>query len=138
MNHTNQRFVAVGFDGTVVKNRFPDVGDAVPKAQATLLELQKNGVRIILSTLRENEELFKAMDWFTSRGIRLFGVNHNSAQLAKGSKSEKLWAHLYIDIANAGCPTIIEPDEKAYTDWAAIREILVANKLLPPANPDIV
>ena len=131
---TQTKYIAIGFDGTVVKNRFPDVGDAIPHAQDTILELQKHGVKIILHTLREGEELDKSIEWFTLRGIRLFGVNYNSAQKQRGSQSEKLWAHLYIDIANAGCPCIIEDGEKSFADWYALEQILISTKLLP-GNP---
>lgn len=122
-----KRYIAIGFDGTVVKNAYPFVGNAVDKAEAVLKDLQVNGVRIILSTLRTGEELSSAVEWFSYRGIRLFGVNQNPDQ----KSGDKLWAHTYVDICNVGCPTVLEDGEKVFVDWDAVREALVSAKFLP-------
>lgn len=71
---TNKEFIVVlDFDGTVVKHRYPAVGDEIG-ATPVLKRLVSNGHKIILNTMRSrNNEgmdmLQPAVDWFSERGF---------------------------------------------------------------------
>jgi len=124
-------YIAVDFDGTVVTHDYPLVGKDVPDAVDVLLDIQANGHKIILNTMRSDEKLEEAANWFKKRGIELYGVNENPSQKI-WTKSPKIYAHRYVDDAAIGCPLIYNIDgvfydeefpihPRAYVDWVAVR-----------------
>ena len=56
-----------------------------------------------------------AVDWFSERGIPLFGVNENPTQ-HEWTSSPKVYGHIYIDDAALGAPLVTDVDDK-YIDW---------------------
>ena len=47
--------IAVDFDGTIVENRYPDIGKEIPFATETLRMLIHDGHRLILWTVLEGK-----------------------------------------------------------------------------------
>ena len=124
--------IAVDFDGTVVKHRYPDVGEDVPGAVDTLRDLVNNGHKLILNTMRSGETLQDAVDWFDVRRLPLYGINNNKRQ-SYWTASPKVWADVYIDDANACSPLIKENDNgniRDYVNWVAIKSWLIQNNYL--------
>lgn len=118
--------VAVDFDGTLVRHKFPDIGPPIPGALETLRELQAQGVKLVLWTMRSGETLEAALSFCKGHGIEFFGVNGNPHQHAWTS-SPKAYAQIYIDDAALGCPLRMElEDERPWVDWQAVRELLSA------------
>lgn len=126
--------IALDFDGTVVKHRYPDVGEdigAVPVLQA----LQANGHQFILYTMRDNHSghrncLKEASDWFKRNHINLIGVNVNPWQKT-WTDSPKVYAPMYIDDAALGAPLRQDsPSERPYIDWSKCVEYFVEKGLL--------
>lgn len=116
--------IAVDFDGTIVENQFPDIGPEVPFALSTLRVLQKKGHKIVLWTVRADENLNNAVMFLKEKGIELYGINSNPEQ---PTNSPKMYANLYIDDKALGCPLIIpgnnEEDaetKKPYVNWLNI------------------
>lgn len=77
--------VAVDFDGTIVENAFPAIGNAIPGAVDTLKFIVAHGHRVILHTCRTNRQtsghrpLDEAAHWCKAHGIKLYAVNDNPA-----------------------------------------------------------
>ena len=121
--------VAIDFDGTIVKHRFPDIGDEVPGAIRCMKKLQSQGVRLILLTMRSDENaddgpyLSQAVDYCREQGIEFWAVNDNPEQPAWTS-SRKVYAHQYIDDAATGCPLTQEPGHRPYVDWSKVESLL--------------
>ena len=68
-------YIVLDFDGTVVKHRYPAVGEDVG-AVPVLKQLVKNGHHLILSTMRSHnsegvDTLQPAIDWFKEHNIEL-------------------------------------------------------------------
>lgn len=117
--------IAVDFDGTCVDHIYPKVGMDVPFAAATLGDLVKAGHDIILYTMRSDELLIDALDWFSRRGIALHGVQVDPDQ-NKWTNSTKCHADLCIDDRNFGCPLIqIKGYARLCVDWKAVRNTLL-------------
>lgn len=117
-------YVAVDFDGTVVKHVYPQVGEEIPNCVKTLQALCDAGHKLILFTMRSDQELKEAVQWFFDRGLLLSGINHNPEQSAWTS-SPKVYAQLYIDDASIGCPLVEYRDcSRPYADWFEIERIL--------------
>ena len=76
--------IAVDFDGTLCEYAFPKIGNQTPEQKELLellIELKKEGHKIILWTNRgDNEEykvLTEAVDWCRSKGLEFDAVNEN-------------------------------------------------------------
>lgn len=113
------KVIAVDFDGTCVKHRYPSVGEDIGAAPI-LKKLVNNGHKIILLTMRDNGKVLRdALKWFYDNDIPLYGINLNPSQT--WSDSRKVYANYYIDDQAIGCPVIYEDDgESYYVDWNAL------------------
>ena len=129
-------YIAVDFDGTIVDHAYPNIGKPVPGAITWLKRYQELGAKLILFTVRSNDNSLRylddAVEYLKSEGIILFGVNKNPVQ-AHFSSSPKVFANLYIDDAAFGCPcTYIEGFHRACVDWSIVglevEKILIGNK----------
>ncbi|MEI8226623.1 MAG: hypothetical protein WCG82_11945, partial [Bacteroidota bacterium] len=69
--------IAVDFDGTIVDHEYPEIGKEKLFAFRTLLELGKEGARLILWTFRTGKELEEAVEFCRKRGIEFYAVNKN-------------------------------------------------------------
>ena len=142
---SKSKIIAVDFDGTCVKHKFPKMGEDVPYCVVVLKELVAAGHQLILFTMRsdiDNPEsndsdihtqggqyLSAAFYWFVERSIPLYGINTNPDQ-HKWTHSPKPYANIYIDDAALGCPLIDEGTKRPYVNWVAVREALVMHKIL--------
>lgn len=120
-------YIVLDFDGTVVKHRYPDVGEDIG-AVPVLKKLVKNGHRLLLNTMRSRDSegidtLQPAIDWFAGNGIPLYGINENPSQ-KEWTASPKVYGNIYIDDAALGAPlkadttpTVGMPPAPPYIDW---------------------
>lgn len=116
----NEYYIALDFDGTVVKHAYPAIGEDIG-AEPVLKRLVANGCRLILFTMRShdsggNDTLQPAVEWFEKRGIPLYGINGNPTQ-AEWTSSPKAYANLYIDDGALGAPLKLDADGTTYLDW---------------------
>ena len=100
-------YIVLDFDGTVVKHRYPIVGEDIG-AVPVLKKLVQNGHKLLLNTMRSRnsslgDTLQPAIDWFASNGLPLYGVNENPNQ-KKWTSSPKVYGSIYIDDAALGAP----------------------------------
>ena len=96
--------IAVDFDGTIVRHRYPKIGDEIPFATETLRLLLRDRHRLILWTVREGKLLDEAIEWCRARGVEFYAVNRDFPEEdATGSGfSRKIKADLFIDARNFG------------------------------------
>lgn len=113
--------IAVDFDGTIVKHKYPALGKEIPYAIKTLKLFQEKGHQLILWTYRAGKELEDAVEFCKKRGLTFYAVNNNfEGEEFDGSYSRKIYADIYIDDRNLlGIPEwkkiydiIIEKDSK--------------------------
>lgn len=132
-------YIAVDFDATCVDHRYPRVGPDVPDAVPVLRELVRAGRKLVLNTMRGDNELdpstgetvlAAAVRWFRERELPLFGVNHNPTQDA-WTTSPKVYAHRTIDDSAVGCPLReFAGFHRPAVDWVKVRELLVLDGIL--------
>lgn len=96
--------VAVDFDGTIVKDRYPDIGDPIPGAEEALNLFKYNGIKIIIWTCRTGEQADQAKKYLIDNKIPFDYFNENAPERIKkyGNDSRKISADVYIDDRNVG------------------------------------
>jgi predicted mannosyl-3-phosphoglycerate phosphatase (HAD superfamily) len=114
------KVICVDFDGTVVKHKYPEVGEPLFGAIETLKALMDNGHKLVLWTMRSGEKLQDAVKYLESNGIKLYGINENPTQ-KKWTQSPKAYGHLYIDDMALGAPIMRDSDGNKFLDWSKVR-----------------
>ncbi len=115
--------IAVDFDGTIVRDHYPEIGREIPFAVETLRRLIQDGHQILLWSVREGELLQEAVDWCSERGLVFYAVNENypgeNAQTDK-HYSRKLRVDRFIDDRNIG----------GMPDWGTIYQMIKEHKTI--------
>lgn len=111
--------IAVDFDGTIVKHKYPEIGKELPYAIETLKLFQEKGHKLILWTYRSGKELEKAIEFCEKRGLKFHAVNNNfEGEEFDNTYSRKILADIYIDDRNIlGIP-----------EWEKIYNIITENQ----------
>jgi len=115
--------IAVDFDGTIVRHRYPEIGSEIPFAVQTLKMLTREGHHIILWSVREGDLLQEAVDWCRERGLEFYAVNRDFPEedAAKNMHySRKLKVDMFIDDRNVG----------GLPDWGTIYQMIHEKKSL--------
>jgi hypothetical protein len=123
--------ILIDFDGTCVLHKFPGIGPDNKGAQDVLTELVDNGHRLILFTMRSEEHLTQAVNWFRERGIKLYGIQENPTQ-KQWTSSPKAYGQLIIDDICLGIPLVYNPmiSDREFVDWATVRELLIERGII--------
>lgn len=93
------KIVAVDFDGTIVEDRFPEIGKPINEMVYLLHQLQAQGIELILWTSRDGEDLQKALDFCKTIRLSFAAVNENhpAVKALFDNDTRKVYADLYID-----------------------------------------
>ena len=96
--------IAVDFDGTIVNNEYPQIGELIPAAKKTLTKFKDNGGYIIIWTCRTGKLLREAVEFLRYEGIPFDTINENIPHRIKeyGTDPRKVGADLYIDDKSPG------------------------------------
>lgn len=94
-----KRVIAVDFDGTLCKNKWPSIGEPNTVLIDQLISERENGAQIILYTCRKHSKLREAVKWCKDHGLEFDAVNKNTAERIKAYKGDcrKISADVYID-----------------------------------------
>lgn len=100
--------IAFDFDGTLVEDRFPEIGPADEDMIRIAKALRVFDYEVILWTSRAGERLTEAVNWCREHGLYFDAVNDNSpTNIAMYSKeypvpSRKVYADVYVDDKSLG------------------------------------
>ena len=105
MNTMNDlpKIVAVDFDGTLVEDRFPEIGEPIQVMFQLCKQLKAVGVKLILWTSRDNDSpqrnLDAAVDFCVDLGRSCVVVNRNIPEVIAmfHNDTRKVYADLYLD-----------------------------------------
>jgi hypothetical protein len=91
--------IAVDFDGTLVEDRFPEIGEPREEVWTDLRNAQKNGAKIILYTSRDHERLKEAVAFCNSRNFHFDAINENldECKVLFDNDTRKVYADEYWD-----------------------------------------
>lgn len=124
LNLKNKMEIAIDFDGTCVTHEYPYVGKDIGYVPV-LQDLIDNGHQLILFTMRCDDKLLDAVEWFTNNGLKLYGIQYNPKQ-GNWTKSNKCYAQLYIDDAALGCPIMTGSiSNRPFVNWFEVKQSLI-------------
>lgn len=91
--------IAVDFDGTLVEDKFPEIGEPRQTVFEDIMEAQKDGAKIILWTSRNGERLKEAVEYCVSRGLHFDAINENldECKVLFDNDTRKVYANEYWD-----------------------------------------
>lgn len=91
--------IAVDFDGTIVTDKFPEIGEPNYDLIKWLIGYQSRGGKLILWTSRNGEALPKAVEFCKSLGLEFNSVNENLKEVQEKWKGDtrKVLADYYLD-----------------------------------------
>lgn len=94
--------IAVDFDGTLCKDKFPSIGRANGKLINDLIRAREKGDKVILWTCRAGDQLEDAVRWCEAQGLVFDAVNENLKEHIEmyGGDTRKVFADVYIDDKN--------------------------------------
>lgn len=106
----NYKIYAIDFDGTLVENKWPEIGKANQDMINFVKHIQQRGDKWILWTMRSKRPLAQAMDWCHQNRLRPDAVNDNLPELIDefGNNPRKVYADYYIDDHNKPFEEIIK------------------------------
>lgn len=125
---TNESLIiAVDFDGTIVKDKYPGIGEPQLFAFETLKKLEKEGHRLILWTYRHSKRLDEAVAFCRERGIEFYAVNKSFPEEELDTTlSPKIHADIFIDDRNVG----------GFLGWGEIYQQLTKDAESLPKKPE--
>ncbi len=96
--------IAIDFDGTICRGKYPNIDGLQPSALEVINQLYDAGHYIIINTCRSHEQLLAAINWMLEQGIKFHRVNDNHpAEAARyNNNSRKIYAHVYVDDKQIG------------------------------------
>ena len=99
---TRPVILAVDFDGTLVKDRFPGIGMINRPIWDAVLQAQDQGYKIILWTCRNGEALKEAIEFCAEHDLHFDAINENldEIKVLYGGDTRKIFADVYIDDRN--------------------------------------
>ena len=113
--------IAVDFDGTIVQDRYPEIGSEMPFATQTLRMLLEEGHQLILWTVRQGKMLEEAVEWCAKRGVEFYAVNKDfpeENEKENTTYSRKIKADMFIDDRNIG----------GLPDWGVLYQMIHEQK----------
>lgn len=95
----HRKIIALDFDGCLVTDKYPEIGEPIEKNIRKLKEEQAAGAKVILWTGRRGDYLKQAVDFCNDHGIELDAVNANLPEIieAYGGDTRKIFADEYWD-----------------------------------------
>jgi hypothetical protein len=113
--------IAVDFDGTCVKNNWPDSCKLEDIGAIPVLKMIANkGHEIILFTCRKNEKLEVAIKWF----------NDNEIPFTLPDWKEKPYYDLLIDDHAFGAPLNHVHNGEPFINWDGVRSIFIREEII--------
>lgn len=104
LNITKTMIIAIDFDGTIVENKYPAIGELIPGAVDYIRKLYDDGHEIIIWTCRTDKNMMDAATFLKLEGVPFHAINDNLPHNVElyGSNSRKVYAHCYVDDKNIG------------------------------------
>lgn len=101
---------AIDFDGTIVEDKYPEIGPVKTEVVKKIKKLQNEGHEFILWTCREGKDLISALEVLDKIGLKFVEINANPQyriDMFNGSDCRKVGADFYVDDRALSIPDFI-------------------------------
>ena len=107
--------LAVDFDGTIVENKWPDIGSLNQQAKSIINKFVIGGGKVIVWSCREGLSQYEAENFLKLNGVYYHAFNENVPERIEsyGNDCRKVGADLYVDDLSPDGP-----------NWERVEEIL--------------
>lgn len=104
MKRQDIKVLGIDFDGTIVEENYPKIGELREDARYYINKLYDEGFKIIINTCRSGRFADDARDFLIKNGIKYHTFNENLPEILKmyNTDCRKISADLYIDDRNLG------------------------------------
>ena len=91
--------IAIDFDGTIVEDQYPDIGDDQPGAIEAINTLYDHGYCIIINSCRAREKQDEMRVWLDENSVKYCHINENCRERIVNYRTDcrKISADCYID-----------------------------------------
>lgn len=95
--------ICTDFDGTLCESKWPDIGKPNRVLMKYLINCRRQGIKVILWTMREGKLLDNAVEFCKLYGLEFDAINDNLQEQIQfyGNNPRKIYADWYIDDHNA-------------------------------------
>lgn len=116
--------IAIDFDGTIVKEEWPEPGEVFPNAKKIINHLYSLGHKIIINTCRSGKYEGMAERVLKNEGIKYTWINTNEPNLIHkyGTDCRKISADIYIDNRQLGGLPLVH--NSTDVNWDSIYNVL--------------
>lgn len=96
--------IAIDFDGTLVDDQFPEIGEPIWPMVDAVWRLGFTDHELVLWTSRVGEKLEEAVKWCEEHDLKFASINSNTpGNLSQyGTDPRKVFADIYIDDRTVG------------------------------------
>jgi len=114
--------IAIDFDGTIVQDKYPDIGNPYPGAIQAINELYDDGYCIIIDSCRARDKEDEMIDWLNRNGVKYCHCNENCRILIRRYSTDcrKISADIYIDDKSLFAPNMENPNQ-----WDIIKNMIM-------------
>jgi hypothetical protein len=104
------KIIAVDFDGCLMENKFPNIGNPIPETIERLKRAIRLGASVMLWTCRKGARLREAAEWCEAHGIKPDAVNENIPEMVDFFEGDtrKVFADEYWDDRARRMPPVTE------------------------------
>lgn len=91
--------IAIDFDGTIVADQYPEIGQLKPNAKEVIQQLKDDGHYIIIWTCRTGNAMYQVHDFLNEENIPFDRINKSNPDNVEkyGIDTRKVYADVYID-----------------------------------------
>lgn len=99
VKETLPKILAVDFDGTLVTDKYPMIGEVKLEVWKAVYRAREEGYKIILWTCRTGEQLKDAVEFCANRGLHFDAINDNldEVKVIYKDNARKVFADIYLD-----------------------------------------
>ena len=114
--------IAIDFDGTIIQDKYPDIGNPYPGAIQAINELYDDGYCIIIDSCRARDKEDEMIDWLNRNGVKYCHCNENCRILIRRYSTDcrKISADIYIDDKSLFAPNMENPNQ-----WDIIKNMIM-------------
>ncbi len=118
------KIIAVDFDGCLVTNKWPEIGEPIEEVIRKYHLERSHGTRFILWTCRSGEKLEAAVAWCAERGITFDTVNEPLPELVDAFEGNprKVFANEYWDDRAVCMPHTCMDSDLRYRIFREVRQ----------------